>query len=236
MSEHLSATGAYGQSLAPMMRHPAPQDGRIQRLFSDRVGTMPYSRAVLEPLDAARRLVLDAEQFANLRGDTIELVRLLEERLWRALPVDVVRIDKTRGENNRHRGALGAQPACEAHAIHGPRYLNIAKDDIDMPAGVEDQNRLSGGPRLHDAIAEFDEEVLGDFASVALVIDDEDDRNRPRRPLRVMGTSAFSCQVAPRPAMTCSICGPIMSQISAQTSRAGRPSEPGCRSGPIDWR
>ena len=31
------------------------------------------------------------------------------------------------------------------------------------------------------------------------------------------------------PDITWSICGPIMSHISAQTSRAGLPSEPGCR-------
>ena len=54
-----------------------------------------------------------------------------------------------------------------------------------------------------------------------------------KRPWRVTGTSWSSCHVAPCPAMTKSICGPMMSQISAQHSRPGCPSAAGCRSGPI---
>ena len=55
---------------------------------------------------------------------------------------------------------------------------------------------------------------------------------------RVIGTRAFSCQVAPPPDMTWSICGPMMSQISAQTSRAGveHQASRNVRSGPIDCR
>jgi hypothetical protein len=49
-----------------------------------------------------------------------------------------------------------------------------------------------------------------------------------------MGISAFFCQVAPPPAITMAICGPMMGQISSHTSRAGRPSDPGWRSLPIN--
>ena len=51
-----------------------------------------------------------------------------------------------------------------------------------------------------------------------------------------MGTSWLLDQVALPPDMTWSICGPMISQISAQTWRAGWPMAEGWRSGPIETR
>jgi hypothetical protein len=50
----------------------------------------------------------------------------------------------------------------------------------------------------------------------------------------MIGTSWFSCQVAPSPRITCSICGPMIGQISTHDSRPGAPRIDGCFSAPIE--